>query len=47
MESSLTMVRSDLQNWERMAREDQQHLATLRQTLAQLTEREREVGWVG
>ncbi|XP_062325350.1 coiled-coil domain-containing protein 170 isoform X1 [Osmerus eperlanus] len=43
VESSLTMVRSDLQSWERTAREDQQHLATLRQTLAQLTEREREL----
>ncbi|XP_046869847.1 coiled-coil domain-containing protein 170 isoform X2 [Hypomesus transpacificus] len=43
VESSLTMVRSDLQSWEMTAREDQQHLATLRQTLAQLTEREREL----
>lgn len=43
VERTLSTVSSDLQSQERKAREDQQQLTTLRQTLAQLSEREREV----
>ncbi|KAM6960666.1 coiled-coil domain-containing protein 170 [Aplochiton taeniatus] len=43
VEKMLSTVSSDLQSQEWRAREDQQHLNTLRQTLAQLTEREREL----
>ncbi|KAM3871165.1 coiled-coil domain-containing protein 170 [Diretmus argenteus] len=43
MERTLSSVRSDLQTQEKKSREDQQQLNALRQTLAQLSEREREL----
>ncbi|XP_078145756.1 coiled-coil domain-containing protein 170 [Centroberyx gerrardi] len=43
VERTLSAVSSDLQSQEKAAREDQQQLHTLRQTLAQLSEREREL----
>lgn len=44
MEKQLSTVSSDLQSREKKTRDDQQQLGTLRQSLAQLSEREREVG---
>lgn len=44
LEERLTTARTDLQSQEHQAREAQQQLTTLRQTLAQLTDSEREVG---
>uniref|UniRef100_A0A668ABG1 Coiled-coil domain containing 170 n=1 Tax=Myripristis murdjan TaxID=586833 RepID=A0A668ABG1_9TELE len=48
VEKTLSRVSSDLQSQQKAAREDQQQLSTLRLTLAQLSEREREVrgGWI-
>ncbi|XP_070835196.1 coiled-coil domain-containing protein 170 [Chaetodon trifascialis] len=43
VEKRLNTVSSDLQSHEKKTREDQQQLVTLRQSLAQLTEREREM----
>lgn len=43
LEKKLSTVSSDLQSKEKKTRDDQQHLNTLRQSLAQLSEREREV----
>lgn len=43
VEKKLNTASSDLQSQEKKTREDQQQLATLRQSLAQLSEREREV----
>lgn len=43
VERRLNTVSSDLQSHEKKTREDQQQLNTLRQNLAQLSEREREV----
>lgn len=43
VEKRLNTVSSDLQSHEKKTREDQQQLNTLRQNLAQLSEREREV----
>ena len=43
VEKTLNSLSSDLQSQEKKAEEGQQQLITLRQTLAQLSEREREV----
>ncbi|XP_034714954.1 coiled-coil domain-containing protein 170 [Etheostoma cragini] len=43
VEKKLNTVSSDLQNQEMKTREDQQQLSTLRQSLAQLSERDREL----
>lgn len=43
VEKKLNIVSLDLQSQETKTREDQQQLNTLRQSLAQLSEREREV----
>ncbi|KAM9341103.1 coiled-coil domain-containing protein 170 [Symphorus nematophorus] len=43
VEKKLNMVSSDLQSQEKKTREDKQQLTTLRQSLAQLSEREREL----
>lgn len=42
-ERKLNALSSDLQSQEKKTKEDQQQLNTLRQSLAQLSEREREV----
>lgn len=43
VEKKLSSVSSDLQRQEKKSREDEQQLNTLTQSLAQLSEREREV----
>ena len=43
VEKKLSTVSSDLQSQEKKKREDQEQLNTLRQSLAQLSERHREV----
>lgn len=43
VEKKLNTVSSDLQSQEKKTREDQQQLSTLRQSLTQLSDREREV----
>lgn len=43
LEKKLSTVSSDLQSKEKKTRDDQQQLNTLRQSLAQLSDREREV----
>ncbi len=43
VEKKLSTVSSDLQSQEKKTREDEQQLNTLRQSLTQLSEREREV----
>lgn len=43
MEKKLNTVSSDLQSQEKKTSEDQQEVLTLRQSLAQLSERQREV----
>jgi oligoendopeptidase F len=44
VEKKFSTAKTDLQSQEHLAREAQQQLTSLRQTLAQLTDREREVG---
>lgn len=46
VEKRMNTVTSDLQSQERKIREDQQQLDTLRQSLTQLSEREREVKFI-
>lgn len=42
----LSMVSSDLQDWQKKTREEQEQLDVLRVSLAQLSERQREVSEV-